>query len=101
MLDQSVDEVYGREGFFHIFVILMAVVMKGNRVIFSIVLINTGSVNDRPAEITVNVFDHLFGLTAVGFCHARNRFCPERLRKEGSGYGDSISNPCQKCEGQG
>lgn len=68
MLYQPVDEVHGRQGFYHILVILMAVVMKGNGIVFRIVLINTGSGNNRSSEITANVFDHLSGIAAVRFC---------------------------------
>lgn len=59
MLNQPADEVHGGQGFFHILVILMAVVMKGNRVIYGIVFINTGSGNDQPSEIAANVFHSL------------------------------------------
>lgn len=65
MLYQPVDEVHGRQGSFHIFVILMTVVMKGNCVIFGIVFINTGSGNNRSSEIAANVFDNLSGIAAV------------------------------------
>ena len=68
MLNQPVDEVHSWEGFFHIPVILMAVVMKGNRVIFSIVFINTGNSNDWSSEITANVFNNLTGTAAVRLC---------------------------------
>ena len=40
------------------------VVMKGNRIIFGIILINTGSGNDWPSEIAANVFDNLPGVAA-------------------------------------
>lgn len=46
----------------------MTLVMKGKRVIFSIVFINTGSGNDRFFEITDNVFNNLSGLAAVRLC---------------------------------
>ena len=68
MLDQPVDEIHGRQGFFHIFVIFMAVVMEGNRIFFRIVFINTGSGNDGSSEITANVFGNLSGVAAVWFC---------------------------------
>ena len=68
MLNQPADEVHGRQGFFHIPVILMAVVMKGNRVVFRIVFINTGSGNNWSSEIAADVFNHLSGIAAVGLC---------------------------------
>lgn len=68
MLNQPADEVHGGQGFFHILVILMAVVMKGNRVIYGIVFINTGSGNDRLSEIAANVFHNLSGIAVVRLC---------------------------------
>lgn len=68
VLDQPVDEVHGRQGFFHVLVVFMAIVMKGNRVIFGIVLVNTGSGNDWSSEIATNVFDNLPGVAAVRLC---------------------------------
>lgn len=68
VLDQPVDEVHDRQGLFHVFIIFMTVVMKGNRIIFGIILINTGSGNDWPSEIAANVFDNLPGVAAVRLC---------------------------------
>lgn len=68
VLDQPVDEVHDRQGLFHVFIIFMAVVMKGNRIIFGIILINTGSGNDWPSKIAANVFDNLPGVAAVRLC---------------------------------
>ena len=65
--------------------------MKGNRVIFSIVFINTGNSNDWSSEITANVFNNLTGTAAVRLCidvesvfmivvYGRDNF-PERSRQ--------------------
>ena len=63
--DQTFDKVYSRNGFLNIFVIFMAIVMKGNH--FTIVFANsglamTGRPRYRPIYLTTVLGSHLFGL---------------------------------------
>ena len=63
--DQTFDKVYSRNGFLNIFVIFMAIVMKGNH--FTIVFANsglamTGRPRYRPIYLITVLGSHLFGL---------------------------------------
>lgn len=66
MADQTLDEIHNRDRFFHLFFIFVTVVVKSNRI--AVVVIDSGSGDDRSAEITADVFDNCFGITKVGFC---------------------------------
>jgi len=54
MLDQQGDKVHDRECFFHIRIIFMFIVVESH--VLTIIGINTGSGNNRPGEITADVF---------------------------------------------
>lgn len=64
--DETFDENNGRDGFFHILFIFMAIVMKSNA--FTIVLINSGSGNNRATEITTDILDNILRFTFVRLC---------------------------------
>ena len=66
--DQSFDEIHGGKSFFHIVIIFMTVVVKRDRIINRVVVINAGSGDDGSAQIPADVVNHLFWLTAVWFC---------------------------------
>ena len=65
MADQTLYKVHDRDGFFHIFIILMAVVMEGNKV--TIIFVNAGSGDYRTAEIAADILDSSFRVTGIGF----------------------------------
>ena len=66
MADETFYELQDRYGLFHIGIIFMAVVMESD--VFSVIVINAGSGDDRPAEITADILCHRFRVTFVGFC---------------------------------
>ena len=63
--DQSFDEIHNRESFFHICVIFMAIVVKRNRI--SVIAVNPGCGDYRPAKIATDIFGNDFGITKIGF----------------------------------
>lgn len=65
MADQTLYKLHDGDGFFHIFIILMAIVMKGNEV--AVIVINAGSSDHRTAEIAADILDRSFGVTGIGF----------------------------------
>lgn len=64
--DEAFDEINGRDGFFYIFFVFMAIVMKSNE--FTIVLINSGSGNNRATKITIDILDNVLRVAFVRFC---------------------------------
>ena len=64
MLDEALDELHGRNGFFYILPIFMAVVMESDR--FPVIFVNSGSGDDGTAKITPNVFHNGFRVAFVG-----------------------------------
>lgn len=54
MLSQACDEVKSRNGFYNEFIVFMAVVMKRNRI--TVISINARGGDDRPAQITADIF---------------------------------------------
>ena len=64
--DETFDEINGGDGFFHIFFVVMAIVMKSYA--FTIVLINSGSGNNRATEITTDILDNILRFTFVRLC---------------------------------
>ena len=64
--DEAFDEINGRDGFFYIFFVFMAIVMKSNE--FTIVLINSGSGNNRATKITTDILDNVLRVAFVRFC---------------------------------
>ncbi len=63
--DQSFDEIHNRESFFHICVIFVAVVVKRKRI--SVIVVNPGYSDNRPAKIAANIFGDYFRVTEVWF----------------------------------
>lgn len=65
MLDEPVYEFHNRNTLNDIFIILMSVVVKGNKI--AIVIVNAGSGDNRPAKIAPDIFGYNFRITAVRF----------------------------------
>ena len=65
MADQTLDKFHNRNGFFHIFVILM-VVMKCDKI--AVIAVNAGSGDDGTTKIAADVFQDGRGITFIGFC---------------------------------
>ena len=65
MLDEAANELHGRDGFFYILFIFMAVVMESNKV--SIIFIGPGGGNDRTSKISADIFYGSFGSAFAGF----------------------------------
>lgn len=65
MADEAFYEFQDRYGLFHIGIILMAVVVESDHI--PIVFINAGSSDDRPSQVTADIFCHFFGIAFVGF----------------------------------
>ena len=63
MLDETLYELHDRDGFFHIFAIFMAVVVKSDKI--AIIIVNPGSGDDRAAEITADVLYNCFRIAFV------------------------------------
>ena len=66
MADEPFYEIHNRDGFFHISVIFVAVVVESNKV--ANIFINPGGGNNRTAKIATNVFHNRFWVTFVRFC---------------------------------
>ena len=66
MADQTLDKFHNRNGFFHIFVILMTVVMKCDKI--AVIAVNAGSGDDGTTKIAADVFQDGRGITFIGFC---------------------------------
>ena len=65
MLDEALNEFHNGNGFFYVFVIFMAVVVKRNRI--SVIAVNPGCGDYRPAKIAADIFGNDFGITKIGF----------------------------------
>ena len=66
MADQTLDKFHHRNGFFHIFVILMTVVMEFDKI--AVIAVNAGSGDDGATKIAADVFQDGRGITFIGFC---------------------------------
>lgn len=66
MADETLDEFHDRNGFPHIFVILVAVVVEGDEV--AIVTVNARNSDHRPSKVAANVFHNRLRITFVRFC---------------------------------
>ena len=66
VLNKQGNKVHYRNCFFHIGVIFVLIVMEGH--VFPIIGINTGSGDNRAAEVTADVFYNSVGVTEVWFC---------------------------------
>ena len=64
MRNQTLYKFHYREGFFYIGIILMSIVMEGDRI--TIVFINTGSSYDWSTKITADVFGDDFRVAFIG-----------------------------------
>lgn len=64
--DQTLYEFHDRNGLFHIFVVLMAVVMEGDEV--AVIFVNPGCGDYGTPEITANIFDGCLRVAFVGLC---------------------------------
>ena len=65
VLDEPVNEIKGGYGLHNQFIILMAVVVKGDHV--TIIFINAGSGDNRPAKVASDVFGDNLRVTLIGF----------------------------------
>lgn len=63
--DKTLDELHNGDGFLHILIIFMTVVMKGYGV--AVIFVDPGGSDDRTSQITANVFDDGPGVTFIGF----------------------------------
>ena len=66
MADQTLDKFHHRNGFFHIFVILMTVVMEFDKI--AVIAVNAGSGDDGATKIAADVFQDGGGITFIWFC---------------------------------
>lgn len=66
MLYQTFYEFHNRNGFLYVNVILMTIVMEGDRI--SVITVNTGRGNGRAPQVTTNVFCDSSGAAFYGFC---------------------------------
>lgn len=62
MLHEELDEIYGGDGLFDIYVILMAVVVKSNGISRFIISVDPFCGNDRTAEISTDILCNGFGI---------------------------------------
>lgn len=65
MGDEPFDKINGRDGFLHVFIIFMTVVMKGNRIV--IIAVYPGGCDNGPSKVTADIFDGCLRVTEVGF----------------------------------
>ena len=68
MLNETVNKIHGRDRFLNVFIILVPIVVEGHSILNGIVIIDTGSGDDRAAKITTNVFDDFGRIAAVRLC---------------------------------
>ena len=66
MPDEPFYEIHNRNGFFHIPVIFMPVVMESDKV--AVVFVNSGCGDDGTPKIASNIFDGCLRVAFVGFC---------------------------------
>ena len=64
VLNKTLNKIHDSQGFFDIFIIFMAVVVKSN--VFTVIFVNTGGCNYRSAKITANIFDNGTWIAPVG-----------------------------------
>lgn len=65
MSDQAIYEFHDRDGFFHINIVFMTVIVEGNKV--PIVLVDTGCCNNGSAKVTADIFGNDFGIAFIRF----------------------------------
>lgn len=66
MAYKTLYKFHNRDSFFHVFVILMTVVMKSDEV--AIIFIDPGSGDDWTSEIAADIFYDSIRITSVWFC---------------------------------
>ena len=66
MLDESLNEFKSGDFFYHKFVVFMPVVMESDSI--PIIVVNAGSGNNRPSEVTANIVGNNMRIREVGFC---------------------------------
>ena len=66
VLDKAFNEFKRRNGFLHICIIFMSVIVKSNR--FPIVIINAGRCNNRSPQVAPDVFGDNIRCTFVRLC---------------------------------
>ena len=65
MPDQTLNKLHDRDGLFHIFIILMPVVVESDQI--AIITVNAGSGDHWPAKIAPDILDSSFRVTGIGF----------------------------------
>ena len=65
MADEPFDEINDRNGVLNILFIFVAVIMKSN--LSAIVMIDSGSSDNRASKISANVFNDSFWVTLIRF----------------------------------
>lgn len=65
MTDEALYKLHNRNGFFHVFVIFMAVVMESDKI--TIVAVNSGGGNDGASKIASDILHDGFRVTFIGF----------------------------------
>ena len=65
MADEPFDKINGRNCFLNILFIFMAIIMKSN--LSAIVMIDSGSSDNRASKISANVFNDSFLVTLIRF----------------------------------
>lgn len=66
MPDEPFYEIHNRNGFFHVFVIFVPVVVESNKA--AVIFVNPGCGDYRTPEIAANIFDGCQGVVVVGLC---------------------------------
>ena len=66
MLDKQLNKINSRKSFSDERIIFMFVVMKGH--VITIVRIDSGKSNDRPAEVAADVFYNRFRVAEIRLC---------------------------------
>lgn len=56
MLNQAFDEIHNREGFFHVLIIFVPVIMKGRKA--AVIAVDPGGGNDGTPKIAVRIFEN-------------------------------------------
>lgn len=66
MPDQTLYKLHDRDGLFHIFIILMPVVVESDQI--AVITVNAGSGDHWPAKIAPDILDSSFRVIGIGFC---------------------------------
>lgn len=66
MPDEPFYEIHNRNGFFHIFVIFVPVVVESNKI--AVIFVNPGCGDYGTPEIAANIFDGCLWVAFVGLC---------------------------------